>query len=80
MKYYKKNIALADFSGGFIVAKNGVIIYEDYQGYANYSQKTAINEHTAMHLASVSKVLTATLILKLVQQNKIDLKTGKCLL
>ena len=72
-KYYKKNIALADFSGGFIVAKNGVIIYEDYQGYANYSQKTAINEHTAMHLASVSKVLTATLILKLVQQNKIDL-------
>ena len=71
--YYKKSIAFSDFSGGFIVAKNGVIIYEDYQGYANYGKKTAIDEHTAMHLASVSKVITATLILKLVQQNKIDL-------
>lgn len=71
--YYQKNISLTDFSGGFLVAKNGVIIYEDYQGYANYGEKKAIDEHTALHLASVSKVLTATLVLKLVQQNKIDL-------
>ena len=71
--YYKKHIGTTDFSGGFILAKNGVIIYEDYSGYANYAKKTEINKNTALHLASVSKVLTATLVLKLVQENKIDL-------
>lgn len=71
--YYKKYIGTTDFSGGFILAKNGVIIYEDYSGYANYAKKTEINKNTALHLASVSKVLTASLVLKLVQENKIDL-------
>lgn len=71
--YYKKHIGTADFSGGFLVAKNGIIIYEDYKGYANYSKKELITQETALHLASVSKVLTATLVLKLVQDNKINL-------
>jgi CubicO group peptidase (beta-lactamase class C family) len=71
--YYKKYIGTTDFSGGFIVAKNGVVIYEEYKGYANYAKKTVNEESTPLHLASVSKVLTATLVLKLVQENKIDL-------
>lgn len=71
--FYQANIGTPDFSGSFIVAKNGAIIYENYQGYSNYSSKTKIEYTTPLHLASVSKVLTATLILKLVQEHKINL-------
>lgn len=71
--FYKTNIGTPDYSGSFIVAKNGAIIYESYQGYSNYATKAKIDYVTPLHLASVSKVLTATLILKLVQENKINL-------
>lgn len=71
--FYQKNIGLADFSGAFLVAKNGKILFEDYKGYENFTEKKQINAQSALHLASVSKVLTATLILKLVQENKIRL-------
>lgn len=72
-EFYSKKIGLSDFSGSLLVAKNGKIIFEDYKGYANFATKTPISEKTALHLASVSKVMTATLVLKLVQDNKIDL-------
>ena len=72
-EFYGKKIGLSDFSGGLLVAKNGKIIFEDYKGYANYAKKTAVSKSTPLHLASVSKVMTATLVLKLVQENKIDL-------
>lgn len=72
-EFYSKKIGLSDFSGALLVAKNGKIIFEDYKGYANFANKTPVSKTTALHLASVSKVMTATLILKLVQENKIDL-------
>lgn len=72
-EFYSKKIGLSDFSGAVLVAKNGKIIFEDYKGYANYATKTPVSKTTALHLASVSKVMTATLVLKLVQENKIDL-------
>ncbi|WP_310379857.1 serine hydrolase domain-containing protein [Flavobacterium sp.] len=60
-------------NGSFLVAKNGQIIYEKYEGYANFRDKTRITSKTPLHIASVSKVLTATAILKLVNAKRIDL-------
>lgn len=57
----------------FLVAKNGQIIYEKYEGFANKEKNTLMSSETPLHLASVSKVLTATAILKMVEANKIDL-------
>lgn len=57
----------------FLVAKNGQIIFEKYQGYANKNKGTAITSDTPMHIASVSKVLTATAILELIDAGKISL-------
>lgn len=68
-KYWPKN----DLSGGFLVAKNGQILYETYGGYANRQQKIEINENTPIHIASVSKVLTAALVLKLIDRNQLEL-------
>lgn len=56
-----------------LVAKNGKIIYEKYQGYADKQEGTDITATTPMHIASVSKVLTATAILELIDAGKIEL-------
>lgn len=71
--FYNKNINSPNYSGGFIVVKNGRVLYEDYQGYANVKTGIKIDATTPIHLASVSKVLTATAILRLVQQDNIML-------
>ena len=57
----------------FLVAKNGQIIYERYQGIANRRTNEPITKDTPLHIASVSKVLTATAILLLVNRDKIEL-------
>ena len=57
----------------FLVAKDGQIIYERYQGFANKNKNTKIEKHTPIHIASVSKVLTATAILILIDRKDIDL-------
>jgi CubicO group peptidase (beta-lactamase class C family) len=55
------------------VAKNGQILFEKYEGYSNFRDKTLITADTPLHLASVSKMITATAVLKLVNARKIDL-------
>jgi CubicO group peptidase (beta-lactamase class C family) len=71
--FYNKNWPNNTMNGSFLVAKNGQIIYEKYEGFANFRNKTAITSTTPIHIASVSKVLTATAILKLVNAKRIGL-------
>lgn len=62
-----------DSNLSFLVAKNGQILYERYQGIGNRRTKEAITKDTPMHIASVSKVLTATAILLLIDRGEISL-------
>lgn len=71
--FYNKNWPNNSMNGSFLVAKNGQIIYEKYEGLANFRDKTPIKSATPIHIASVSKVLTATAILKLVNAKRIGL-------
>lgn len=57
----------------FLVAKNGQIIYERYDGYADKGNNILNSAETPLHIASVTKVLTAAAILKLIDANKINL-------
>ncbi len=72
-RFFKKNWRREDENISFLVAKEGHILYEKYQGYADKKKGTKITATTPLHLASVSKVLTATAILKLINSGKIDL-------
>jgi len=56
-----------------LVAKNGQIIYERYQGDANRNKGIKIEKDTPLHIASVSKVFTATAILLLADRGEIEL-------
>lgn len=57
----------------FLVAKNGQVIYENYMGYANKRTGEMITKNMPLHIASVSKVLTSTAVLMLIDANKIKL-------
>jgi hypothetical protein len=72
--FYNHNWSRKGPNGGFLVAQNGQVIFEKYDGYANYKSKSLITSTTALHIASVSKVMTATAILKLVSANKLNLE------
>jgi hypothetical protein len=71
--FYNKKFNSKDFSGGFLVAKNGEILYENYSGFAYKEKRDSIKKDTPIHLASVSKVITAVTVLKLIDQDKIEL-------
>ena len=70
--FYKKYFG-SDFSGAFLVAKNGEVLYENYSGYAYKEKDIKIDSNTPIHVASVSKVLTATATLRLIDQKKLTL-------
>lgn len=62
-------------NGSLLVAKNGEIIYEQYSGFRNprVPGMDSITPTTPFHLASVSKTITATAVLRLVQEGKVKL-------
>ncbi|RVU91555.1 Penicillin-binding protein 4* [Flavobacterium columnare] len=70
---YDKEFFSNDFSGGVLVAKNGKILYERYSGMSNFEEKRPITAETPLHIASVSKVLTATAVLLLIDSNMLKL-------
>ena len=71
--FYDSFLLPRGFNGAFLVAKKGNIIFEAYNGYSNPKKKDSINEHSAFHLASVSKTFTGMGILKLAEQDKLEL-------
>jgi CubicO group peptidase (beta-lactamase class C family) len=71
--FYTKTWPNKSMNGSLLVAKNGQIIFEKYEGMANFRSERPITATTPLHLASVSKVITATAILKLIDANKIKL-------
>lgn len=77
---YKEQITAAyhtilgnNFNGAILVAKNGVVLFEDYKGYADFRTQTPVTATTPFHLASVSKTLTGTTVLRLWQQKRLSL-------
>jgi CubicO group peptidase (beta-lactamase class C family) len=71
--FYNKNWPNNSMNGSFLVAKNGQIIFEKYNGFANKNKGTKITADTPVQIASVTKVITATAVLKLIDLGKLDL-------
>ena len=63
--FFDQTLLRSRFNGGILVARNGKIIFENYQGLQNVLSGEPIDSNTAFHLASVSKTFTAMAILKL---------------
>lgn len=63
----------AAFNGNVLVAKKGKIIYEHSFGWADYLHRDSLKIDSQFELASVSKTLTSTAILMLMQEGKLKL-------
>lgn len=73
LAYYNRELKGMGFNGEFLVAKNGTIIVERYEGQTHVTKGDTINEHTALHIASTSKTITSGAVLKLWEQGKLKL-------
>ena len=59
-------------NGSILVAMDGQILYEQYNGFYSYRyKKDSILSNSPFHLASVSKTITAMAVLKLAQEGKL---------
>ena len=72
-RYYKNVWEKGDLWGGFLVAKGDEILYEGYRGFAQDKNQEPINDAVALHVASISKTITAMAALKLVEAGRIKL-------
>jgi CubicO group peptidase (beta-lactamase class C family) len=71
--WYNQFLKKSAFYGGMIVAKNGNILFEKYNGVAHVGYNDSINANTPLHIASVSKTFTAMAVLKLWQDKKLNI-------
>jgi len=71
--FYSKSLGGDKFNGMFLVAKNGKILFEKYNGFSNTENNQRISSFTPLHLASISKVATCLAILRLVDAKRIML-------
>jgi CubicO group peptidase (beta-lactamase class C family) len=61
-------------NGSVLVAKQGQIIYETYNGFSNPRIKEdTVTANTPFHLASISKTFTSMAILRLHEQGKLNI-------
>lgn len=61
-------------AGGMIViAKDGEIVYEQCYGYADLTAKDPVTPDTYFKIASVTKLVTAVAVMKLVEAGRLDL-------
>lgn len=61
------------FMGSVAVSKNGELIYTRSLGYTDVGNKNKANKNTKYRIGSISKTFTAALVLKGVEEGKIDL-------
>lgn len=61
------------FNGNVLIAQEGIIVYADSFGMANFVTKDSLRLNHSFQLASVSKQFTAVAILQLVEKGKISL-------
>lgn len=62
-----------DFSGTFLLAKNGNILFEKAYGMANRQYQSSNNIETKFNLASEGKLFTSVAIAQLIEKGKLSL-------
>lgn len=71
--WYDSVLKTRGFNGGIVVAKNGYIVFESYNGTGHIPGKDFITDSTSFHIASVSKTFTAMAVLKLWQDGNFNI-------
>ncbi len=70
---FTKMVGCNGFNGAVIVAKDAEVIYQKCFGYADKKNNIPLTDTTSFQLASVSKVITATAVMLLIEKGLIKL-------
>jgi CubicO group peptidase (beta-lactamase class C family) len=82
LNYYKRmvdnhldsTLGRTRFNGSVLVAKNGQIVFEEYNGFVDpRTKRDSITSTTPFHLASVSKTFTGMATLRLWEESKLNI-------
>jgi CubicO group peptidase (beta-lactamase class C family) len=73
--YMSFNLRRSDIAGAVVVVvKDAQVLLQRGYGYASVAHRTPVDpEHTLFRVGSVSKLFTATAVMQLVEQGKLDL-------
>ena len=67
-------IANGEIAGGaLVIRKNDEIVFDGKWGYADIEKKIPITDHTVFRMASMTKVVTAVAIMKLIEEGRLGL-------
>ena len=69
----EKSVDLYRFNGSILVSKHGKIVFERAYGYKDIQNKIPNTPNTIFQVGSMTKQFTATVILKLAEQQKLSL-------
>ena len=72
-EFFHKLHLKSGFNGNILVAKNGKIIYENALGWADHLRRDSLKIDSKFQLASVTKTMTSTAILQLMERGKLRL-------
>lgn len=61
-----------NFNGGVLIIKNDSVLFKKTYGYTDFTRQKKLTSNSAFRLASVSKQFTATGIMLLKEQGKLD--------
>lgn len=73
-KIVQDQISLYNFEGTVLIAENGDIVYQRSAGYKDRETQRIIDNDTKFGIASITKMLTAIVILELVEDGKLSLQ------
>ena len=74
-KILERNLLRGSFNGAVLVAKNGNVVYEKYQGLMDPRVKgrDSITAESSFQIASTGKTMTSAAVLKLWEQGKLNI-------
>lgn len=73
-EHFTHSLLTKNFNGGLLIAKNGTVVFEKYNGFTDLRTKNdSLDSSSSLHIASVSKTLTAMAILHLKENNQLSL-------
>lgn len=61
------------FMGSVLIYQHGKQVYANTSGYSNIAAKTKPGDETMYRIGSISKTITATLVLKAIEEHKLNL-------
>ena len=72
-EYFTRFVKKRRFNGSIAIAKNGQIVFDTISGFSNVRRRIKLKENSVQQLASITKPVTATVILQLVEEGKLKL-------